>query len=309
MVNRREMLGTIAAAGATALWPQSAQAMAAGEPSRTALGAALHRAAHQLLERPLVFPDALALKVLGHDRRALLRSYFGRQKKSGSRGMRAFIVMRSRYAEDRLADAVARGTRQYIVLGAGLDTFAYRNPFAERLHVLEVDHPATQDWKRKRLDEQGIALPSSLTFVPVDFEKDSLGACLDRAGFDRTAPVCISWLGVTIYLTQQAVFETLRFVALSCAPGSEITFDFAVPDAELTERERSLRNAGAARVAEAGEPWISYFNPAELATNLRRIGFARAVSLDSEALNARYFSERLDGFRVTGSGHMMTAGT
>lgn len=309
MVNRREMLGSIAAAGAAALWPRSAQAMAAGEPSRTALGAALHRAAHQLLDQPLVFPDALALKVLGHDRRALLRTYFARQKKSGSRAMRAFIVMRSRHAEDQLADAVARGTRQYIVLGAGLDTFAYRNPFHERLRVFEVDHPATQDWKRKRLDEQGIAVPPSLTFAPVDFETDSLGACLDRVGFDRTAPVCISWLGVTIYLTREAVFATLRFVAQSCAAGSEITFDFAIPDAELTDRERSLRNASATRVAEAGEPWISYFNPEELAANLRRIGFARTAGMGSEAVNARYFSERGDGFRVTGSGQIMTAGT
>jgi methyltransferase (TIGR00027 family) len=309
MVNRREMLGSIAAAGAAALCPRSAQAMAAGEPSRTALGAALHRAAHQLLDQPLVFPDALALKVLGHDRRALLRSYLARQKKSGSHAMRAFIVMRSRYAEDQLASSVARGTRQYIVLGAGLDTFAYRNPFDERVRVFEVDHPATQDWKRKRLDEQGIGLPSSLTFVPVDFETDNLGACLDRAGFDRTAPVCISWLGVTIYLTREAVFETLRFVAQSCASGSAITFDFAVPDAELTDRERSLRNAGAARVAEAGEPWISYFNPEELTADLRGIGFAHATGLEPEAVNARYFSGRVDGFRVTGSGRMMTAGT
>jgi methyltransferase (TIGR00027 family) len=309
MVNRRDMLGSIAAAGAAALWPRAAHALAEGEPSRTALGAALHRAAHQILERPLVFADPLALKILGHDRRTQLRTYIARQKKAGSHAMRAFIVARSRHAEDRVEDAVARGTRQYIVLGAGLDTFAYRNPFDDRLRVFEVDHPATQDWKRRRLDEQGIALPSSLTFVPVDFEKDSLGACLDRAGFDRTTPACISWLGVTIYLTREAVFETLRFVARSCAPGSEITFDFALPDAELTDRERSLRNAGAQRVADAGEPWITYFNADDLATELRGVGFAGTVSLDSDAINARYFSGRTDNFRVSGPGRIMTAAT
>ncbi len=280
--------------------------MSAGEPSRTALGAALHRAAHQVLDRPLVFRDPLAVRVLGPDRRALLRTYIARQKQAASRAMRAFIVTRSRHAEDRLADAFVRGTRQYIVLGAGLDTFACRNLFNDAVRVFEVDHPATQDWKRKRLDEQGIVLPPSLTFTAVDFEKDSLAERLDHAGFDRTAPVCISWLGVTIYLTREAVFETLRF-ARSCAPGSEITFDFAVPDSQLSDQERARRNAAAERVSEAGEPWISYFDPGELAAVLRQIGFSHADSLDSDAANAAYFAGRSDSFRVAGSGRIMVA--
>jgi methyltransferase (TIGR00027 family) len=309
MVNRRTILGSMAAAGtAAALWPERAIALGDGEPSRTALGAALHRAAHQVVDKPPVFPDPLALSILGSERSSLLREYFSR-KRGGTKAMRAFIIMRSRYAEDELAAAFQQGVRQYLILGAGLDTFAYRNPFGGLLKAFEVDHPATQEWKRSRLREQNIAAPAALAFVPVDFEKDSLGERLDRAGFDRNAPVFISWLGVSIYLTRDAVFETLRFVSGSCARGSRIVFDFALPDEQLGERELSIRNARAEKVAEAGEPWISYFDADALAADLLRTDFRSASSLGPDELNARYFTGRTDGLRISGSGRMMLAST
>jgi methyltransferase (TIGR00027 family) len=307
MVNRRRFLGSLAALGLGPFCPLGAIALEAGEPSRTAQGAALHRAAHQLLERPLVFDDPLALQILGGQRVRWLANNLARYQTRSSRAMRAFLVTRSRYAEDELARVHQRGTRQYIVLGAGLDTFAYRNPYGKQLRVFEVDHPTTQKWKRVQLQDQGIELPRALNLVPVDFEKDSLADCLRRAGFRRNDPVFISWLGVTMYLTREAVMQTLGFVADSCAAGSEIVFDFSVPDDLLGEVERTLRAERAKQVAKIGEPWISHFEPASLVKELTAIGFSRASSLGAQEANQRYFADREDGFSVRGSGQIMTA--
>ena len=307
MVNRRRLLGSMAAVGLASFCPLGAIALEAGEPSRTAQGAALHRAAHQLLERPLVFDDPLALRILGAQRVRWLALNLARYQTLGSRAMRAFLVARSRYAEDELARVYQQGTRQYIVLGAGLDTFAYRNPHGKRLRVFEVDHPSTQAWKRAQLHDQGIELPRSLSFVPVDFEKESLANCLRRAGFRRNAPVFISWLGVTMYLTRDAVMQTLRFVAGWCARRSEIVFDFSLPDEALGEAERMFRTKRAKRVAKIGEPWISRFDPASLVKELTAMGFSQANSFGSKELNERYFANRADGFSVRGSGRIMTA--
>jgi methyltransferase (TIGR00027 family) len=306
-VNRRRFLGSMAALGLGPLRPLEAIALQPGEPSKTAQSTALQRAAHQLLERPLIFDDPVALQMLGARRVKWLALNLERYRTPSRRAWRAFLVTRSRYAEDELARTYAQGVRQYIVLGAGLDTFAYRNPHGRRLRVYEVDHPTTQAWKRAQLREHGIALPRSLTFVSVDFEKQSLAGRLQRSGVRRNAPVFISWLGVTMYLTREAVIQTLRFVAQSCARGSEIVFDFGVPDAALGEWERKLRAQHAQRVAALGEPWISYFEPAALAAELTAMGYSQAHSLGSEDLNARYFAGRADGFRLYGSGRIMTA--
>jgi len=310
MLTRRQLLGSITVLGTNVFIPFPSVALQEGEPSRTAQGAALLRAAHQLLETPLVFDDPLALRILGPQRRRLLESDLDRYREPGSRALRAFIVVRSRFAEDELARSVSQGTRQYLVLGAGLDTFAYRNPHGESLRVFEVDHPTTQDWKRRRLQDQGIDVPRSLSFVAVDFEKDSLADRLRSSGFRRDTPVFISWLGVTVYLTREAVMQTLGFVARECAPGSRIVFDFAVPDGLLGEAERNRRDELSGRVAKLGEPWISYFDPQALAGDLLAVGFTGAVSLAASALNERYFVGRADGFRVHGSsGRIMSAYT
>src|SRR5215831_3267665 len=175
------------------------------QPSKTAYRVALRRAAHQIWDHPKVLDDPIALKIIGHAAAAELTE---NRPLGSSRYLRAVVVARSRFAEDHLAEAVAKGVRQYVVLGAGLDTFAYRNPFDD-LRVFEVDHPATQAWKRERLAEAEITVPSGLTFVAVDFEVQTVPGELAAAGFDATAPAFFSWLGVTTYLRRDSIRSTL----------------------------------------------------------------------------------------------------
>jgi methyltransferase (TIGR00027 family) len=273
-------------------------------PSRTAFRVALRRAAHQVLDDPRVFEDPLALAIVGADA-GELRSDETSQSRA-ARVMRAFMAVRSRYAEDGLAAAFQEGTRQYVVLGAGLDTFAYRNPFPG-LRVFEVDHPATHRWKRRLLEVAGIASPDSLTFAPVDFESQTLAEGLAWAGFQRDQKAFVSWLGVVPYLTRNAVMETLRLVA-SLPTGSGIVFDYALPPESLDPVQRQALEALAARVAAAGEPFQTFFDPAELESELRRMGFGSLENLAGDEINARYFSGRSDGLRVAGSlGRLMKA--
>jgi methyltransferase (TIGR00027 family) len=252
------------------------------------------RAAHQRFDLPHVLDDPLALRIVGTDAAAALRTEPPRLATPRMRALRASVAVRSRYAEDRLAAAVAHGVRQYVLLGAGLDTFAFRNPHTA-LGVFEVDHPATQAWKRERLAAAGIAIPHSLTFAPVDFERETLAEGLRRAGFDRAAPAFFSWLGVTVYLTREAIMETLRFVA-SSAPGSEIVLTYVVSDSPLGER-----------TAELGEPWITFFDPQSIARDLGALGFVDVEDLDADETNRRYFGGRADGLRVGGHGHLVHA--
>ena len=265
----------------------------------------MQRAAHQLLETPPVFEDPLALRMFGAQGVAWLGRNLERYRSPGSRGMRAFLVMRSRFAEDELALAYRRGVRQYVVLGAGLDTFAYRNPH-RGLKVFEVDHPSTQAWKRGRLREQSIDIPRTTVLAPVDFETQTLAAGLKAAGFRADRPAFFSWLGVTIYLSAEAVAGTLGFIAARPA-GSQVVFDFAPPPADLDDEERRSHDASAAYVARSGEPWIGYFKPGPLAAQLRATGFSQAQVLGTPEMNARYFGRRADGFRLYGSGRMMSA--
>jgi methyltransferase (TIGR00027 family) len=276
-----------------------------GSPSRTALSAATHRAVHQLLDVPKVFDDPLALRIICENaKKGIWVDLCQLQKK---RSLRAFIALRSRYAEDELARAIQRGVRQYVILGAGLDTFAYRNPYpGSRLRVFEVDHPATQSWKRVRLREAEIAIPDSLTFAPVDFEQQTLADGLNRAGFRAEEPAFFSLLGVVVYLTKTAVMETFKFVA-SLPAGSEIVFDYGILSSMLSERQRSAREYLARRVAAIGEPWITYFDPASLARDLRGMGFKQVEDFGSEAAKERYFKDRKDGLRISGSARLMKA--
>jgi methyltransferase (TIGR00027 family) len=273
-------------------------------PSKTAFRVALRRAAHQILDDPRVFEDPLALAIVGADSEMLRSDPKSRSKVS--RILRAFLVVRSRYAEDELARAVEGGTRQYVVLGAGLDTFAYRNPHPG-LRVFEVDHPATQGWKRRRLEAAGISIPESMTFAPVDFENQTLADGLARAGLQRDQRAFVSWLGVVPYLTRSAAMETLRFVG-SLPAGSGIVFDYALPPESLNLLQRLAFNALARRVAAAGEPFQTFFEPSALMGELRRMGFGSFEDLGGEEINARYFAGRADGLRVGGgAGRLMKA--
>ncbi len=279
--------------------------MQEGKFSRTARRVAIRRAAHQLLDHPRVLDDPLALRIIGAEAAEELRSN-PKEHHAFSRAFRAFMAARSRYAEDELACAVARSVRQYVVLGAGLDTFGYRNPHAG-LRVFEVDHPATQAWKRERLQEAGIAVPAALTFVPVDFERQTLAEGLRLAGFDLSASAFFSWLGVTPYLTHEACVSTLSFVAKMPAGGG-VVFDFAVDPALLNAGQRQALGALSERVARYGEPFQLFFDPRKLQEELKGMGFQRTECLQGKELNARYFKDRDDGLLVRGGlGHLMAA--
>jgi methyltransferase (TIGR00027 family) len=235
--------------------------MEAGKPSRTALGAAMHRARHQVHDGGRIFSDPLALRILSPEARE--RAITDPDEAPNRRRLRLFIAMRSRIAEDRLAAAVAKGLAQLVVLGAGLDTFAYRNPFPDRLRVFEVDHPATQAWKRERLAAASIDVPATLTFAPVDFERETLAEGLAAAGFDRARPAFFTWLGVVPYLSEEAVVATLTYIA-SHPGGAHVVFDYGNRPSEPSEL--------AERVAKIGEEFRSYYDTAALHATLARLG-------------------------------------
>jgi len=279
--------------------------MQEGKFSRTAQRVAIRRAAHQLLDEPKVLDDPLALRIIGSEAAAALRSD-PKEHHAFSRAFRAFMAARSRFAEDELARAVADRVTQYVILGAGLDTFAYRNPHPD-LRVFEIDHPATQAWKREQLQSAGILIPPSLTFVPVDFEHQTLANALARSGLNTNAPAFFSWLGVTPYLTREACMTTLNVIAKMPA-GSGVVFDFAIDPALLNAGQRQALDALSARVARYGEPFQLFFDPAKLQDELKTLGFHRTEFLQGAQINARYFKDRSDGLCVRGGlGHLMGA--
>jgi len=278
------------------------------------------RAAHLILDDdPKIFQDPLALKLSGVETEAALRAALNTlhadlaQRLTPDRAhalfrwMRANSMMRQRYAEDELGKALERGATQYVILGAGLDSFAYRRPdLADVLQVFEVDHPATQQWKRVRLRELNIALPSNLTFVPVDFEQQPLADGLHVGGHRPELPTFVSWLGVTPYLTEAAVFETLQYVA-SLVPGSEIVFEYWLPESLLDDENRRRLEVFKAFAAARGEPYLSLFEPTALAARVKALGFAEAWDFGPEEATARYFAGRTDGLCALPLSHLMKA--
>jgi methyltransferase (TIGR00027 family) len=270
------------------------------QPSKTALRVALRRAAHQLHDaRPPVFDDPLAVRIVGRENEAELRRTPDSERKPYSAAMRAWVVARARLAEDVLATAIRqRGVTQYLVLGAGLDTFACRN-VSEELRVFEVDHPATQAWKLQMMAAAGIVAPETATFVAVDFEKDSLRSQLEGGGFDFAQPTVTAWLGVVPYLTIDAFRATMRVLAR--LPGSsEVVFDYGQPREVLPPEEQLQRDSLMARVAQAGEPFQLFFTPEQLAEELEWLAMGVVQDFDGAALTARYFAGRTDGLVLRG---------
>jgi methyltransferase (TIGR00027 family) len=278
------------------------------EPSRTALAAAAHRAAHQILDAGRVFADPLAVTILAGHAEAIVRDA---EARPSSRGMRLFIAARSRLAEAALADGVEqRGVRQLVVLGAGLDTFAYRNPFADRLRVFEVDHPATQAWKKRRLAEAGIIAPPSLVFAPIDFERENLSDALLAAGLRPDVRTLFVWLGVVPYLTTDAISATLGLIG-GWPGGGEVVFDYSDPPETLSEDARALHLQRAQAVATAGEPFLSHFDPPVLHAELKALGFERIDDLGPRALVERHIWPGVvtDAGRPDRGGHVLFAAT
>jgi methyltransferase (TIGR00027 family) len=239
----------------------------------------VHRAVHPVVDQPVLFDDPLAFPILGGDRDEILAGAMPTSR------LRLFVAVRHRLAEQALAAAYDRGTRQCVVLGAGLDTIAYRNEHAD-LRVFEVDHPATQAWKRERLAEAGIA--EAATYVGVDFERDDLTSRLVEHGFDVSRPAFFVWLGVVPYLTRDAVTATLR--ALAAVPGAEVVLDHAGTERDAAGEERHRRLAE--RVAALGEELTEAWAPGEMAELLTRSGFTEVEELLPTGIGAHVVRAR-----------------
>ena len=275
-------------------------------PSLTAHKVAMMRAAHQLLDHPKVFEDTVALSIVGEQGVAEIHANKQKFKSRLQMYLRAIVVARSRFAEDELAATVKQGIRQYVILGAGLDTFAYRNPYtAEGLKVFEVDYPATQKWKRQQLKAAGISVTETVIYAPVDFETQALGRQLQKAGFRRDIPAFISWLGVTMYLEREVIMATMKEIFLLADSGSRIVFDYRAQPASQSLLHRLAHKIIERRLSGMGEPFKSYFDPDELIMDLKAIGFEFAEDIGPEEINAQFFNDRTDNLMVGSSGHLM----
>jgi len=276
------------------------------DASRTADRVAERRAAHQILDVPPVFEDPVAIRVLRPEVAVRLREAPQELDRSPiAKYLRAFFAARHRYAEDVLRAAVSRGVEQYVLVGAGFDTFAYRNPFPT-LRVFEVDHPATQAVKRQRLVSAGIEPAETLSFISADLSLCSLADALSTSVFDRGRPAVFAWLGVIPYLELPAVEMTFRDIA-SLPHGTNVVFDYGLPRSHLSLVGRIVFDRMAARVAAIGEPWKTFFTPDGLARMIRSVGFGRLEDLGANEINARYFAGREDGLRVGEAAHLATA--
>ncbi|MGH7653736.1 MAG: class I SAM-dependent methyltransferase [Gemmatimonadaceae bacterium] len=259
--------------------------------SKTAVGVAMLRAAHQLIDgEPRVLDDTVVVALLGSELIARIHADPDRFRAPRSMALRSHVLLRSRFAEERLREAVARGVTQFVVLGAGLDTFAYRQPtWASRLRIYEVDHPSSQAAKRRRLEAAGIALPPNLTYAPIDFEHDTLESGLARAGFDPVAMTFVSCLGVLVYLTAEAIADLFAFVARLPA-GSECVFTYGGAHGPEEPGRPSLATVA----ADLGEPWISSMEIDDVTAVLARAGLPAPV-LMSRAAAAAWLGDRTDG--------------
>jgi len=277
--------------------------MRSGQPSQTARGAAAYRAVHQILERGEIFRDPLASRILDEQTAASLNEMAADES---LRPMRLFIAARSRFSEDTMANCVAAGVRQVVVLGAGLDTFALRNPFADLgVRVFEVDYAATQLWKRERIKAAGLIEPRSLIFAPTDFERESLSEGLTKAGFRLNQPAFFQWLGVVPYLTREAVSSTLRFI--SEVPEAVVVFDYAEPVQNYPAERRAGITAVAESAAARGEPWLSLFDPADLHGLLRDNGFKTVEDLGLPEIAERLYGALRRNVRIGPGPHIVRA--
>ena len=279
--------------------------MLPGQPSRTLLGPALRRAVHQLLDYPRIFEDPVAVGLIPEaSERAILATLDDHRSRDATL-LRSLFALRSRFAEDRLTEAAARGIQQYVIVGAGLDTFPWRQPkYARAMRIFAADHVATLAWTQVRFWERGLPKPENLTFVPTDLEADLLGERLAEFGFDPRLATFCSVLGVVQYLDSDAVERLLRF-ATSLVSDSEIVLSFVLPD-DGTNRDELAHRLGS-NAETLGEPWKTFHRPRHLVERLTRMGFRDVFHLAPECAQQRYFSGRQDGLRAPQSEQLMAA--
>jgi methyltransferase (TIGR00027 family) len=299
-----------------------------GNASRTALGTALMRAVHTRKDRPQLIDDPWGDTLVSPAEKAALyrRILAGARPETRAKfealgseqavidvalhahPSYAGVVVRTRYAEDALEAAVARGARQYVLIGAGFDSFIVRQPlFARDIEIFEIDHPATQAMKRERLEACGAAVSPNVRLVPADLATESLASVLARCGFSRIVPAFFSWLGVTVYLTRETNLATLLGIAESSAPASEVVFTYIDQRALEDGSSATMDRMRAARAAE-NEPWVSGFDPTTLADDLRALGLELMEDLGGLGLSERYLARRTDSLLLGRAGHIARAG-
>jgi len=251
-----------------------------------------------MLDRPLILYDPIAVDLVPEASEPDILAEFGSSDELLPAMLRALFAMRSRFAEDRLGQAAARGVRQYVMIGAGLDTFPWRQPdFARDMRIFAADHPASLIWTHRRLRERNVERPPNLTHAPIDLEEQRLAEQLAACGFDLEVPAFCTLLGVSQYLSGDALDSLLRFAA-SLKPESELVLSFAPPDDELAGLDLDDTIRAVARTTELGEPWKSRLRARELTDQLVQLGFGDVFHLSPELAQARYFAGRHDQLRA-----------
>ena len=277
--------------------------MSLAQASRTMLRTVALRAAHQRLEYPPIFADPVAPQLVSETLAGEVADTMG----DDNLALRTIVALRSRFAEDRLEEAAARNVTQYVMIGAGLETFPWRQPvYAQKMHIFAADHPSSLAWVRRCLQEQRFDIPANLTMVPVDLEEDCIGDRLKAAGFDARVPAFCSALGLTQYLTRQALDRLIAFAA-TLAIGSEIVLSFVPIAADLRDEDASFVARALKRVSAVGEPWKTRLSASEFAGELRAHGFSDVFHLTPEAACTRYFAARRDRITPPGFEQMISA--
>jgi methyltransferase (TIGR00027 family) len=275
-------------------------------PSQTALTAAAARAAHLIVDKaPVIFADPLAAPLLGERADELIDYHRAHGDHFVLAGARAEVTCRSRYAERCLAAAVARGVRQYVILGAGLDSFAYARNTAGGVRVFEVDRPASQEWKRERLSRAGIPVPDSVSYLPADLAEDPGGAWY-AAGLDPTRPAVFSWLGVTMYLTRDAIAATLAAIG-RFPPGTEVIVDHLLPPHLRDPAGQAYADLVAPFAAERGEAWLTFLGPDEMAALLAGHGLDPVEQVGQRGMVEAAMWDRSDALRPVNLSHIARA--
>ena len=273
-------------------------AMLSGQPSRTMLRPAVMRAAHQLFDRPLILNDPVVVGLVPETSEQAILAAVEDHRTPAALRHRAMFTLRNRFTEDRLASAAARNVRQYVMLGAGLETFPWRQPeFARDMRIFFSDHPATLSWTKGRFRDRGLAVPTNLTFVPADLKEPQLGQRLAECGFEHDASSFFSILGVIPYLDAASIDSMLGFLA-SLPKKSEAVFSFAVPDEELNGDDRDERRADVSLSEDMGEPWLTRVGPADMIAWGSRFEFSDVFHLTPDLAQRRYFALRKDLLRA-----------
>ena len=280
-------------------------------PSQTAQLAAAHRAYHLMHDRPSILEDSAAIWLLGPPlsvilRVAPLRRLFWERLLARVRPISAFIVIRSRYAEDCLEHSIGCGYRQYVILGAGLDSWALRHEMPG-VSVFELDHPATQQWKETRIRARLGKVPSHLTLIPINFEREAIADVLRSRQYEQDSRALVSWLGTIYYLTREAIEKTFASLATACAPGSRVVFDYFQNKSTMSPAHLALFEELDRGGTRRGEPMRTLLDSEEVAGMLHSAGFRVVEDLPASEIRRRYLRDRSDGLDIPGFARLCRA--